>query len=343
MIRVLAAAALLCPTVLGAQAVRGRVLASDGEPVAGAFVSLLDTTDAVIASFLTDEAGSYRVRARSPGRHALRVRMIGFTTHEGPAFELAAGETLTRTLTLTTEPISLEGITASAERVCRFDEAEAAGAATLWEEATKALEVLAWTASREALAFRLALARRVTEAGTGRLIQEAADTVRSVGARPFAVGDPDSLLENGFVLPGPGGGPVYYGPDAEMLLSARFLGTHCFRVERDGDDVGLAFEPKPDREVTDLEGVIWLDRSTGLLRRVDFSFRGGRAVTTGARGEVRFRRLSDGRWIIQHWRLRAPIVSGDAFSRIGHSRLIAFDEATGTVVEVTDRSGSAVR
>jgi hypothetical protein len=342
-IRLLVIAAVLCPPPLAAQAIRGRVLAAaDGAPVVGAFVSLLDGGGEVAASFLTDEAGSFRVRGRSAGPHTLRVRMIGFAAHTSATFELAGGETITRTLTLSTEPISLEGITASGERVCRFDASEAVGAAALWEEATKALEALAWTASRETLTYRIALSRRVSEQGTGRLIQEEADTLRSVGARPFSVGDPDSLFEHGFVLPGPGGGPVYYGPDAEMLLSPRFLETHCFRVVGDGDEIGLEFEPKPGRAVTDLEGVIWLDRHSGHLRRVEFSFEGGRAVTTGSGGEVHFRRLGDGRWIIQRWRLRAPIVSGDPFSRRRHSPLIAFDEATGEVVEVMDRSGSPV-
>ncbi|MEN8376019.1 MAG: carboxypeptidase-like regulatory domain-containing protein [Gemmatimonadota bacterium] len=327
--------ATLTPATAFGQDVRGSVTSqAEGKPVPGAFVSLLDARGEPVASFLTDAEGTFRLRARSAGEYALRVRMIGFSTFTAPSFQLAAGEARVVPLTLSTEPISLAGITVSGERVCRFDAAEAAGAAALWDEAAKALEVLSWTDAADVLSFRIELTRRVTERGTGRFIQQDTDTVESVGARPFAVGDAETLFELGFVLPGADGGAVYYGPDAEMLLSERFLETHCFRTKRKDDEIGLEFEPKPDRGVTDLKGVLWLDQRTARLLRVEFSFAGGRAVTTGAGGDVEFRRLADGRWIIQRWRLRAPIVSGDPFSGRG-SRLLGHEEAVGEVVEVS--------
>jgi len=67
---------------------------------------------------------------------------------------------------------------------------------------------------------------------------------------------------------------IYDGIDARVFLSDPFLDTHCFRIRpsRDADGtVGLAFEPVESREVSDVEGVLWLDEQTAELRVLEFT------------------------------------------------------------------------
>ena len=68
----------------------------------------------------------------------------------------------------------------------------------------------------------------------------------------------------------PGGDLQYSAPDARVLLSDEFLDTHCFRIAeaQNGDGrIGLAFEPLEDSPLRDIEGVLWIDRSTAMLSR----------------------------------------------------------------------------
>jgi hypothetical protein len=118
-------------------------------------------------------------------------------------------------------------------------------------------------------------------------------------------------MENGWVL---------YAPDAAILLSDRFLDTHCFRVEesrrRDRDDlIGLAFEPahltrdggdRPHR--VEVSGVLWLERSSAELRYLEYHYVDlpFEAPNEAAGGLLEFRPLPDGRWIVWRWYVRAP-------------------------------------
>ena len=99
------------------------------------------------------------------------------------------------------------------------------------------------------------------------------------------------------------------GPSIEVLLSRAFQDAHCFALRRDRrrERIGLTFEPLPGGRLSDIEGVLWLAEATGELRTLEFSYvRLPSSVPRGRyEGSAGFRRLEDGAWIIDQWRLSA--------------------------------------
>jgi hypothetical protein len=74
------------------------------------------------------------------------------------------------------------------------------------------------------------------------------------------------------------------------------------------------FKPVSGRKVTDIEGVIWVDRTTAELQRLEFKYR--RVPFDLVRGEysgfAEFHRLEGGAWIIGRWRLTTPATVAEA-------------------------------
>lgn len=135
-----------------------------------------------------------------------------------------------------------------------------------------------------------------------------------------------------------------------MLLSDLFLDEHCFAV-RDGDEgrVGLSFRPVPGRKLPDVRGVLWLDRESGELRELEYTYTNlefaGPEEQLG--GRVEFERLPSGAWYIPHWRIRMPLF-GVRHARFGRKlierrNVIAVREEAGEVEEVRNPGGEVIR
>ncbi|MFQ5691006.1 MAG: hypothetical protein ACE5HQ_12130 [Gemmatimonadota bacterium] len=140
----------------------------------------------------------------------------------------------------------------------------------------------------------------------------------------------------------PNGAARYYAPDAGVLLSDEFLATHCLSVtENGGRWIGLRFDPVPDREVADVAGVLWLDRSTRELKRLEYTYTRLRQFLRRnvlpplvadiydrawpdrrvslyriplsgqdcCGGSLEFERLWNGAWITRRWEIRTPYLS----------------------------------
>jgi len=119
-----------------------------------------------------------------------------------------------------------------------------------------------------------------------------------IGAERFRTGGPT--------------GPTYYSPDAAVFFSDAFLDTHCFSVEGHRSDstlVGLRFEPVRKRKLPDINGVLWLDRASSELRRLEYAYTGleGWVPVQLIGGWIDFRRLPNGAPLIVAWQIRAPI------------------------------------
>jgi hypothetical protein len=142
----------------------------------------------------------------------------------------------------------------------------------------------------------------------------AADTTvfRITNGRPFGAIAPESLATTGYVHGDEQTGWESFGPDEMVIRSEEFAATHCFtavRDERRPRDIGVAFEPIPDRRVPDIAGVIWVDQSTAELREIVFSFVNAGVLTRfDAGGFTRFRHVPSGAWIVDEWRLRMPLI-----------------------------------
>ena len=72
----------------------------------------------------------------------------------------------------------------------------------------------------------------------------------------------------------------------------------------------LDFAPVPARRLPDIRGVITLDRATAELRALEFQYVnlrvGEQAGSPG--GELAFRRLPEGSWIIEYWAIGIPFL-----------------------------------
>ena len=338
----LAAAALatLLPAQGAAQPVSGVVVEKyTGTPIRGAMLILTDDDGVLVDRTLTDAAGRFVVRALSSGPHRIEVERIGYADWSTASFRPGSlGPDFT--VEVPPEPVSLEGLRVEGARRCESLGQGQPATARVWEEVRKALSTESYT--REAGLYSYTLrrfTRRLDRSGQHVLARAS----RTSGRLPhaFAAGPIDQLMARGFVQP-TDSSSVFYAPDAETLLSAPFLETHCFGL-REGPSgmIGLAFEPVPDRAVSEIGGVLWVDPDTWELERLEFLYEnllGGRE-TGRAGGEVGFMRLPNGTWIVRDWRITMPMMKQLLRGRL---RRVGYAEEVGRTWLIADRSGRTV-
>lgn len=280
----------------------------DGAPVNGALIALLDSRDSVIAEGLGTEGGTRTLRA-PPGTYRARVRRIGYLPFVSDPVALPrAGDLL---LNVESPRVILESIVVNSKSQCKRSDPNAAALSTVWDEIDKALRASELTTDDlagigQARSYR-------TEFGPGGAVRSADTTVFPITKRrPFGAIAPEDLATRGYVVGDEIKGWHYFGPDETVLLSEQFATTHCFKVTRDRSrphDIGVAFEPVPDRPVPDIAGVLWVDQSTAELREMVFKFvNAGILSRFDAGGFTRFRRVQSGAWLVDEWRLRVPLI-----------------------------------
>jgi hypothetical protein len=318
----------LLPLVLGlsalgsatanAQTVVGHVVEEGTlRPLLAAFVVLEDEHGARHGGVLTGVDGRFVIRAPQPGAYRVRTEMIGYASTASSLFRLEPGETQERTIEVPLQAITLDGIQVSGAARCRPRPGSGPETARLWEEARKALEVTSWSERAGAMRFQGVRHTRVLHPGTLRVMDYAERGWRGWSGRsPYLSIPVDELERYGYVNEDASGDLVYHAPDAEVLLSELFLDGHCFAVVPSPPDepdlVGLSFEPVRDGRLADVRGVLWLDRGTAELRRLDFKYTRLPQVPPSlwdvAGGRVEFERLATGVWIVRRWSVRMPVV-----------------------------------
>jgi Carboxypeptidase regulatory-like domain/TonB-dependent Receptor Plug Domain len=349
-------AAVFGPRPAAGQVVAGYVRdGTTGQPVEGAFVQLLSArgagasaaasaprataSDSVLAAVLSDSAGFYALRAPAAGMYSVRVERIGYaTTTTGPV-RVAAGGSAAGHVALLPEAFVLPRLEVRAKQACVMRPAEGEAIFGLWQAARRALSVAAWTEREAGLFFESQTYTRRLDADGRTVLGEQVHTTWDRGRPPFTGLSTDSLLRNGFIEPGRHGDYVFYGPDPSVILSDTFLDTHCFRLTTspEAGDVGLAFEPGRGATWYNVEGVLWLERTTGALDSITFAFTNmPRRLMVPATGAMDFRRLPTGAWIIRTWRIRVPIAGQmtPAGTMVG-----GYKETGGRVEGVYNRSG----
>jgi hypothetical protein len=260
--------------------------------------------------WLTAADGRFRLQAPAGGRYAIRVERIGFAATVVRDVMVATDGIASIDVVVETQPIELEGleVAASGGR-CRVDTG-GGSAQVLWDEARKALAAASWTESRGDLRFLVSVWDRQISPRTSQILFEETSQRDVVGANSVQSLPPHRLLADGYVQTR-ASYSYYYAPDAEALLSDEFQDTHCFRVvegERGSPYLGLEFEPNGERRLPDVAGVIWLDRVSARLDRVEFRYTGLDVPGANrARGEVRFTELETGQWIVRGWLIQAPM------------------------------------
>jgi hypothetical protein len=303
------------PAALSAQAVRGRVVdARDGSPMAGVVVHLLDGSGAIVGRAMSDDRGQFRVVAPVPGAHRLRTLRIGFRPATSDPLQLVAGTDVTPRIALTPVPLELEAVTVAARSVCRAY-ADAGVAAELWDQARTAFTAARLSASQRLINVTMTTYQRDLDPVNETVLSQSIEAQSGFTARPFVSLPADSLRRSGYVVRAPGGWTVYYAPDLDVLVSDVFLEDHCLRVagEHDGK-IGIAFEPTRDRSrLVEVSGVVWLDRRSLELRRMEFTYTNLSRMHREARsgGYMDFLRVGN-LWAISDWHIRMPVIERHA-------------------------------
>jgi hypothetical protein len=292
------------------QVVRGDVVDSMGSrPLSSVLVVLTDTTGRELARDLTDGMGRYLLRAGGPGTYRVRTLVVGYRRWESTAFTLNRGQSVERRIPLALVPIVLPSFTVEAERTCVLRPEEGAAAAALWEEVRKTLQVTQMTIDRRRYRFFTLETTREYDR-LGALVDSSTQPQLGFTALGFGSASAEELARQGFVRAALGG-PIYYAPDARVLVSDAFLDKHCFRVGRssDGTRIGLRFEPVSRGDLPDVRGTLWLDSATVELRSLEWKYtelsRWAREADPG--GTMEFARLPNGAWFIREWELTAPV------------------------------------
>lgn len=312
-------ALVAAPSAALAQTVRGtaRVAIAGGESAAAndASVVLVDSAGRIVAGATTDANGRYVLRAPAAAPYRVLARRVGFTP-DSSQLVLHAGESVDFNPVLRTFAVQLSAVRVDAAERCRIAPEASALAQQLWEDAQSALTATV-VESDTGTAFLLRRFQRELDPD-GETVRSARtwDAV-STSSEPYTSIAAESLAVHGFVVPD-GGSLVYYAPDARTLISDAFARGHCFRPIERADhpgEIGLAFAPtaRGDRARRDVSGALWVERATGRLVDLELTY----AVPPGLRSapipaataRVDYGRTPSGRWIVQHWVLRMPVVT----------------------------------
>lgn len=278
------------------------------QPVAGAVVTLVQDSTSVVRA-LTNGEGRAAMRA-SPGAYRLKINRIGFQVTLTERFSVAAGETVRREIALTSFRMVLPEHAVRGETQCNAQAREGELAAALWEQIRTALTANVLTQSQWAVPLRVQEFERKLDRDL-TVTKEQALRTRVVRGPPFGSFAPETLAKRGFIFASGGDEFTFAAPDAALLVSDQFVDTHCFRaVSVPGDSVGLAFAPVPRRRETDVEGTLWIDRTTNELRSLDYRYTGltGPLSRADIGGRLEFERLRTGAWIVKYWYIRMPVV-----------------------------------
>jgi len=350
MVGVRLAALLLCAALpASAQTVRGLLTDSvSRSALPGAFLTLVDEAGVERARVLTNQAGEFVVTAPAAGNYRLRSKRIGFRPLVSAPLTLGAGQTISYNIAIDPIPIPLQTVVVSGERQC--DVEGGASTAALWDEVREALAAVSWTSRVPAYWYDIAKFRRDLTAGARRKGEDSTWDLTGFSLNPirnFATSD--ELVKQGYVVVTDTGW-TFRAPDADVLLSPAFLGTHCFEIQTGKGDnqglVGLGFTSARDRTVPEITGTLWVDRANSELRALDFKYirlpQG--LVSSSAGGHIEFLRLPSGVWIIRDWWLRMPRAQmAERPMAMGEQlEVVGFVETGGSARTIKTKSGTLV-
>lgn len=292
---------------LAAQQLRGTVRDSaTGQLVAGAIVSVLDSTGVSLFRNLSSETGEYALPL-PPAARVLRVQRLGFRPRELRIPNAAIGRLDVALLAIPTF-LQTVNVTATA---CS-PRADRGSALALYEQARTGL--LATVVAREAKPARMVLYRYE------RTMRGTTDRVESqsvwVDSAPFAsvsfraAQSAKDFARTGFLQEAPGG-RLFLAPDADVLLDDAFAASYCFSLAKPDRErptqVGLAFEAAARRrDRVDIDGALWIDTVARALTDIEFGYVGlGRQVEMHRPGgRIAFREMPNGAVLIERWSLR---------------------------------------
>lgn len=322
-LRLLAAAVCVAgaASVARAQTVRGTaraaIVGGEAAPASDASIVLVDSAGRIVAGSITDASGHFALRAPAAATYRVLARRVGFSPDSSSLLALRDGETVAFDPVLRAFAVQLATVRVDAAQRCRIAPEAGALAQQLWEDAQSALTATVIGGSDAGTSFLLRRFERELDPD-GETMRSARtwDAVTN-NSEPYSSIAAESLAVHGFVVP-QGSSLVYYAPDARTLISDAFARGHCFRAVEQSDhpqQIGLAFAPvvRAARGRRDVSGALWLDRDTGKLLDLEVTYavpqEFGSATVPVATARVEYGRTESGRWIVQHWVLRMPVVA----------------------------------
>lgn len=345
------------------QIVRGRVvIAATEAPLIGALVQVRRATGEVVTTTSTSESGSFTIQSLLAGTYAVRVLRIGFRPFDAGSITVTENAATILNLSWRAVPIPLATRLVKGEAACKISADSGTLIANVWEETRKALLSSMIAEQSEVPELERVNFERYVDT-TGILIQQDVSFERSKSFRAYASWVPDSLALHGYVSV-QGTTFAIVGPDASVLVSDSFAGTHCFALAENPidhpNDIGLAFTPikSKNKDRVDIAGTFWIDRTTWALRSVDYRYEGGLfqkdseiAGIRRAGGNVTFGSLTTGQWLVTDWHIRRPILDpAVTFSLqqktdvriVGNSYVAGIDESGGFVTRIAQNGTTQI-
>jgi hypothetical protein len=337
---VVAAAFLVAGNRLQAQEVLVEVVElSNGKPIVGANVSLVDDHGMSLFGNFSDQGGHSSLRAPSAGRYVVRADKVGYESWSSVI------------LYVTSQPIHVRvgmsplrnpsAVVARSETACQLLTPPGTPAGDLWVEIRKALTASAMTDAQGLVPLDVDLYERSLDRNLG-VVSERKEQRSRIARRP-ATGiswDQIDSARRGAVA----GGEVYRAPEAAMLVSEQFVRTHCYAAIRGyGPEVGLTgleFKPAKVGAQPEVTGVLWLDPRTNALRSLNFDYVNLPIPLRVARttGRVEYQQLPGGQWIVPRWYIRMPRVAQmtASDSLLGYQEVGGTSRPTGTPAPPSD-------
>jgi hypothetical protein len=302
---------------LGAQVVRGVVTERvSGEPLAGVVVSVASIPDSLrpggIRHALTNLRGEYALSLPRAGEFSLSAKRIGVARFSEPPFHLRVGETRRVNIALERFEHRLPQVRVAETNLCIPKQDQLRTILSLWDEARTALIASEVSARDHLLSGWLSQYQRSLEPRTLRILQDQRSVAEGLYDRPMRSISGDSLAKVGYWRTQDADTMVFYGPDAEALLSDAFQSGHCFEfVQGSGTRrgfLGITFRPRRVRNMGGINGTIWIDASSFELRFVEFRYTNLITIPSNPHlgGEVHFLRHDSGAWVVRRWFIRMP-------------------------------------
>lgn len=307
--RPLALVALLSPVAARAQTLRGVTVDASNTPVPGVVVMLLDSASQVAARGVTNGNGEFRLTAAHAGTFRLRTLRIGFRPTVSEPRTLPAGSDVSDRVVLSTIAVHLDAVQTTGKSVCRAFADSAAATFAVWEQVHAALTAADLAANGHSIVATTLAYERTLDPDSPNDIKRAKNQSSRVSTsyvtRPWRELPPDLLHRLGYVVQDRDNTITYYAPGLGVLLSSTFVEDHCFHLTTDpasANVVGIAFEPTSERKkVAEIRGVLWVDRASAELRRLDFQYSNVSQEEEQLAKGVEFTHVRDGTWLISGW------------------------------------------
>lgn len=295
-----------------AQQLAGRLSDARGEPSIGTLVlASRSLPDTLTRRAVTGAGGAFSLSLPS-GRYRIEALRIGHRPVSIAELTLVEGERRRLDASLPDSPIVLASVTTRGTSRCDLPPRAGEAVVTLFEEARKALTLSQLVPASGRPVARIVVSNQLTDPRGAALGPPTREIRTGTSTRPFQSLPPALIAQVGYVTTDESGS-TYRAPDAGVLLSPQFAAGHCMRVVdgagADAHLVGLAFRPASRTAgVVDVEGTIWVERSTMQLDRVEYAYVGLPPTLRRANlgGSVTFTRAPDGLWFEDRWEIRMP-------------------------------------